>query len=401
MPLPPRIEDSSQFVVQDPQIPPPHSFLEFRMDPVYSIADTSQIFSPALIIFRDIVADNLDSMIAVAGSASRLRPHVKTHKMREIVAMELDRGIVKHKCATLAEAEMLAQCGANDVFLAYNPVGPNIGRVVRMLEAYPDLQFSCTGDDPRPVKQLSDAVAAIGRKIDVLLDLNIGMNRTGMLPDDKAVALYQLLAKLPGVRPGGLQFYDGHNHQANLAERTTAVADVWKQGSSMRDRLVKLGLPVPRLVAAGTPSFPVLAKIDDPTLELSPGTTVLHDASYMRSFPDLPFKPAALLLTRCVSRPAPGLLTFDLGNKSLAADPPREKRAWFPDIPDAEAIMHSEEHLVIKTADAEKWSPGDETLVMPGHICPCCALHKRVTVVSGGRVVDTWDVASRDRVLTV
>src|SRR5262245_35559930 len=103
-------------------------------DARYAIADTSDILSPGLVIFRDQVEKNLDEVIRVAGSPSRLRPHCKTHKMREICQMQLARGVTKHKCATIAEAEMLAEAGAKSIFLAYNPVGPNIRRVVRFVE---------------------------------------------------------------------------------------------------------------------------------------------------------------------------------------------------------------------------------------------------------------------------
>src|SRR5437899_6600124 len=97
----------------------------------YAIADTRGILSPSLIIFRDLVEKNLDEMIRVAGSLARLRPHCKTHKMREIAELQLARGITKHKCATIAEAEMLAEAGAKDIFRAYNPAGPNMALVVR------------------------------------------------------------------------------------------------------------------------------------------------------------------------------------------------------------------------------------------------------------------------------
>src|SRR5205085_5057106 len=111
-------------------------------------------FSPGLIVFRDLVERNLDELIRVAGAAARLRPHCKTHKMREITQLQLARGITRHKCATIAEAEMLAEAGAEDIFLAYNPVGPNIGRVVRFVAKYSDVQLAVTGDSAAPVAAL-------------------------------------------------------------------------------------------------------------------------------------------------------------------------------------------------------------------------------------------------------
>src|SRR4051794_24892948 len=167
---------------------------------IYRIADTSSMISPALIVFRDIVEKNLDEMIRVAGSPERLRPHCKTHKMREIVQMQLARGITKHKCATIAEAEMLAEAGASDIFWAYNPVGPNIKRVARFVEKYPHIKFAVTADHPRPVGALGDALASAGKTVEVLLDLDPGMHRTGIAPGPAARALYQQIATTKGLK---------------------------------------------------------------------------------------------------------------------------------------------------------------------------------------------------------
>jgi D-serine deaminase-like pyridoxal phosphate-dependent protein len=136
-------------------------------------------------------------------------------------------------------------------------------------------------------------------------------------------------------------------------------------------------------------------------LELSPGTTVFYDAGYTSAFPDLQFQIAAVLLTRVVSRPSPDRVTLDLGYKACASDPPAGRRLVFPDLPDAEQVLQNEEHLVLKTPQADRFQPGDELVAIPWHICPTTALHKQVYVVSGGRLVGRWDVAARDRCLTI
>lgn len=355
------------------------------------------LLSPSLLVYPKLIERNTDSMIRIAGSPARLRPHCKTHKMREVIQLQLARGITKHKCATLMEAEMLAECGVKDILLAYNVVGPNIDRVVRLLQRWPDVQFACTGDDPRPVAALGKAVSAIGRTVEVLLDIDVGMHRTGVAPGPKAIELYRTFARTPGIKPGGLQAYDGHNHQHPLEERRAAAQAVWKIASDLRDELEKNDLPVPRIVCGGTPTFSCFAEIQDRAIELSPGTITLHDAGYGGNFPDLPFEPAAKLLTRVISRPAPDRLTLDLGHKAVAGDPPAGRRVFFPDLPDAKAVLHNEEHLVLETPLAEKYQPGDALLAIPTHVCPTCALHKEAYAVEGDEVVGTWKVASRDR----
>jgi len=371
------------------------------MEPCYAVHDTRDIITPALLVFRELVEANIERMIRIAGSPRRLRPHCKTHKIRQIAELQCRKGITRHKAATLAEAEMLALAGVRDILLAYNPVGANIPRVVRFLESFPEAQFAVTADHPLPVEQLGKALAAGARPVDVLLDINTGRKRTGLVPGPEAAALYRQIARTAGLKPGGLHVYDGQNHQKSYQARSAAVAQAWDSVASLRDQLEAEGLPVPRVVAGGTGTFPVYAAMDDPALELSPGTVIFYDAGYTEAFPDLDFEIAAVLLTRVISRPAADLITFDLGYKACASDPPVARRLVFPDIPDARLILQNEEHLVVQSRMASRLQPGDEQMAIPWHICPTTALHKQVHVIDGGRVVDRWDVLARDRWLSV
>ena len=119
------------------------------MHPRYTIANPDEVLSPGLVVFEEVLRENVSRMIAIAGDIGRLRPHCKTHKMIDVTRLEVAMGIVKHKCATFAEAEMLALGGARDVFLAYNVVGPNIGRAVRYRQRFPEVRFSVAADHPR------------------------------------------------------------------------------------------------------------------------------------------------------------------------------------------------------------------------------------------------------------
>lgn len=371
------------------------------IDSRYWLEDTSRIITPCMLVFREVLESNLDQMIAIAGDVSRLRPHCKTHKMPDLARLELSKGIRKHKAATFAEAEMLAEAGVPDVFLAYNLVGPNISRAVEFRRRFPDVRLSVTADHPKPLLALADAMRKAGLDIEVLLDLDTGQHRTGLPVGEEAEKLYQLICETPGVRAGGLHVYDGQNHQESLTERQAAVDGCWHAATAFRDDLVKLGFEVPRIVAGGTGSFPIFAQKKDPTLELSPGTCVFHDAGYGGLFPDLKFTPAALLLTRVISRPTTNRITLDLGYKAVASDPPAGRRVVFPDLPDAVQVLQNEEHLVLETAHASEFAPGDELLAIPRHVCPTSALHKEVALIENGKVAAYWPVTARDRKLTV
>ena len=366
----------------------------------YRLNHPERMLSPSLILFEAVVRENLDTMIRMVGDPDRLRPHVKTHKMAEIVRLQENLGLHKHKVATLAEAEMVAQAGGQDVLIAYPLVGPNLDRLANLIRAYPETTFRVLVDHPESARALSKVAAGLDRPVSTLVDLDVGMGRTGIAPGDDAAKLYALIADLPGLSADGLHAYDGHQRATDPAERRADSNAGLKPALDLRDRLIAAGLPVPRLVLGGTPTFPIHATSTIPGTECSPGTSTLFDAGYATKFPDLPFRPAALLLTRIISVPRAGGFTLDLGHKAVAADPVGA-RLSLPDLPDAEFGGQSEEHLVVRTSESDKYAPGDHFLAVPMHVCPTVALHQRAYVVRDGEIVDMWEVAARNRVLTI
>jgi D-serine deaminase-like pyridoxal phosphate-dependent protein len=372
------------------------------MSPNYSITKPESLLSPSLVIFREHLIHNIDAMIKLAGGPERLRPHCKTHKMAAVTKLMLDRGITKHKAATIAEAEMLAQCGVKDIVISYNMVGPNIARAIDLAKAYPDARITVAADDAGCIEQLGAAAIQAGVTIGVVLDVNPGRDRTGVVPGPAAAALYKQIAHTSGLRAEGLHLYDGQQIQADPVERKHAVDQVWERVVAFRELLERNGLPVPRIICGGTPTFPVYAQMTDSVIELSPGTCVFHDKSYGEKYCDLsPFVPAAVVFTRVVSRPTPNRVTLDVGTKAVASDPPMGQRVVLPAIADGVQVLHNEEHLVVETPDSGKWKVGEWTLAIPRHVCPTSALHRAAYVIENGQLVDEWEVTSRDRKLTI
>lgn len=365
----------------------------------FEISNLSEVPSPSLLIYADRVEENIRRMVAmVGGDASRLRPHMKTHKMPEIIKLQLKHGVTKFKCATIAEAEMTADAGASEVLLAYPPVGPNVGRLIALIQKFPKTKFAAVTDSETSARALSQAASAAGLTVDLYLDMDCGMHRTGIAPDESGLKLYQLIASLPGLKAAGLHAYDGHIHDIDLQVRKAAVEAAFSTVEAFRDKLVSLGLPVPNFIASGTPTFGIHAKRG--TYECSPGTCVLWDWGYGTKHSDLDFLHAALVLTRVISKPVAGQLTCDLGHKAIAAENPHP-RVHFLNMPDCKALGQSEEHLVLQTPQADEFNIGDALYGVPWHICPTVALHSYANVVRDGRVVEKWKVAGRERVITV
>jgi D-serine deaminase-like pyridoxal phosphate-dependent protein len=360
----------------------------------FDVANLDEIESPALLIYPALVEENIRRMVAMAGDAARLRPHVKTHKLAPIAALQISAGISKFKAATIAEAEMLGQAGASDILLAYQPVGPTAGRLLELIQAFPNSLFSCLVDEGNTAQRLSEAAFARRIRVNVLLDIDCGQHRTGVAPDEKAVELYRALGSLPGVVPIGLHAYDGHIHAEDPAQRMKECDEAFAPVAGLRRRLQSLGLPVKTMVSGGTPTFPFHAR--RPDVECSPGTCVLWDMGYSSRLNDLDFLHAGLVLTRVVSKPGETRLCLDLGHKAIASENP-QPRVHFLNAPPSKVVMHSEEHLVVETNEFNDWKTGDCLFGIPWHICPTVALYSEAIVIKDGRAVERWRIEARDR----
>ena len=369
------------------------------MDKNYQIKNVNDIPSPVLVVYRDIVQKNIEHAIyTVNGDLSRLRPHAKTHKTAEIIQMEREAGILKHKCATLREAEMLAQNGIEDIVIAYQMVGPNINRFLSLLQQYPDVDFKVIVDHIDAVTQLSDESKKLGLNVKAMLDLDVGMRRTGVPVGDNAVKIYETIDQSDGLQPWGLHVYDGHIHDVDVIGRLKACNKSIAQVEIMQNRLSKKGLPVPIVIMGGTPTFPIYA--ETPGVEASPGTFVFHDYGYATHYPDLGFVPAALLLSRVISIPSSTRFTLDLGHKAIAADP-EGARGTILNIDNTEVDTQHEEHWAINVPDTSQIHIGQEVYVCPTHICPSVALHPFYYVIdSDGYYRETWEVTARNRVVS-
>ncbi len=364
----------------------------------YEVANVGEIPSPALLVYADRVQANIEEMLqVVGGDVARLRPHVKTHKMPEVIRLQLAAGITKFKAATIAEAEMSAAAGAADVLFAYQPVGPNVQRLVALGERFAETRFSALVDDASAAEALGQAFEA--QPLEVFIDVDCGMGRSGIDPRS-AVPLAQTIGKLPGLSFGGLHVYDGHLHQEDLVDRQSGFESAMDGVEELLAQLKDAGIEVPTVIGGGSPTFAMHAR--DRGWECSPGTTLFWDAGYGSHFPDLNFQSAALVLSRVVSRPGTNRLCLDLGHKAVAAENPLEMRVRLLNLPDATPVMQSEEHLVVELPERDAWNVGAEVYGMPWHICPTVALHAEAIVVRDGRATgEKWQVEARNRCLRI
>jgi len=367
-------------------------------DTWYRISNDNDISSPALLVYPDRIENNIRKMISIAGNAEVLRPHVKTHKTPEIIRLQLKHGISRFKCATISEVEMVAECGAKDILLAYQPVGPNISRLFNLRKKFPGTKISCIADCREIIEKLSEAAGSDNSEISIYLDLNVGMNRTGIEPGKNAADLFRIMTVLPNVKVEGLHVYDGHIHEKDFQLRKKICDDAFAQVQKLVSDIKEFYHKPVKIVAGGTPTFPVHALRTG--IETSPGTCLLWDYGYSSSFSDMDFMQAALLLIRIISKPRQDLVCLDLGHKALASEMPHPRVKIF-EMENYEVVSHNEEHMVLRTQQASSLNVGDVLYGIPYHICPTVDRYDYVSVVRDNKVSEQWKVEARNRTLTI
>jgi len=363
----------------------------------YILAQPEDIETPALLVFEEKLEHNIRATVELAGGPENLMPHVKTHKSADILRRQMAAGIKAFKCATLKEAEMVAQEGASEVLLSY-PLAQlkKTQRFVLLQQIYPQTQWFALASSPRHLETLAKAASEAEAAVSVMVDLDVGMHRTGIAPGEPAFQLCFRISETAGLKFGGIHAYDGQNEQTDLAEREAAAREALGLVRELETRLRKTGFEEFSIVMGGSPCYPYYAR--EKGIKASPGTTVYWDGAYSKHMPDLPFRCCALVLTQVVDEnPALGLITLDLGSKAICSDKPLPDRATFPGYPKLKIVRQNEEHLVLETS-GYSLSIGDYLLAIPGHVCTAVIRYPGARLIDKhGKVIKWIEHTARDR----
>jgi D-serine deaminase-like pyridoxal phosphate-dependent protein len=363
----------------------------------YEVSNIETVDSPALLVYKDRVKHNIETIVKSIDSVDRLRPHVKTHKSAEVCALMMNVGIKKFKCATIAEAEMLATKAAPDVLLAYQPVGPKVKRLALLVGRFPNTEFSCLIDNFSAAKSLSEVLSEKSYTLNVYIDLNVGMNRTGIVPE-KAFELFENCLHLRGIKIIGLHAYDGHLRDVDYETRRAKCDKAFSPIETLKSKIDSKFSTDLIIVAGGSPTYSIHSKRKN--VICSPGTFIYWDKGYSQILPEQQYDFAAIVLTRVVSLPAENMICIDLGHKAIASENVLTNRVSFLNAKGLEPTGHSEEHMVFRT-DGTTYKVGDILYGVPYHVCPTVALHDRVAVVENKQVKEFWNTTSRDRKITL
>ena len=374
--------------------PTPTGKAHRQMDSSYRIRDIDTLATPALVFYEAKIRQNIARMGEILGGFGRLRPHIKTHKCREVLRLQMAAGIDRVKCATPKEVRRAAEEGVQDVLLAYPIVGPLASQVASLQKEFPDLRLLVLLDHPAQVAPLARACEAGGVDVGALVDVNSGMNRTGIEAGAAATALVELIRKTRGVRFEGLHSYGSPPAPGGPDDRAPVYRRALQTVIDTRKTLENMGIRVPRVVAGNSLDFALaatMAGID----EVSPGTWILWDKGYETLLPDQ-FAYAALVVGRVISRPTPTLFAVDAGYKSVSADP-AIPHAQVLSAPGSEVVGRWEEHLLVRlAAPSSEPAVGSPAYVVPVHVCSTVNLWDEAVVVDAqGEIVGRWQIAAR------
>lgn len=358
--------------------------------------------TPAVLVDRGRACRNIERMQAAAnGRGIRLRPHAKTHKSPTVARWQIERGAVGICCAKLGEAEVFAEAGITDIRLPY-PLNPaNADRVIALLDR---VQLSFIVDHPDVARQWSDAMTRAGRRVDVLVKVDVGFHRCGIDPAAAgAVEMVRGVAALPGLRLLGLLSHAGHAYHAHSEDELRAMAE--GEARTMRDltaRCRQAGIVINEISAGATPPARFSLQQDGFT-EFRPGNYVYCDRTQVALGAATLDDCALTVLARVVSKPAPDRVIFDSGSKTLTND---GARGFAPSPGFGQVLGHnnllierlSEEHATVRvTTGTTALEPGDVVRIVPNHSCVVSNLVDQAWLIDGD-AAERLPIAARGRV---
>jgi len=359
----------------------------------YEVIDTSRVITPALLIYPDKLHHNIQATLKmVGGDPNRWRPHIKTAKLSAVVKGYIRDGVRQFKCSTTLELRTACEAGAEDVLVAFSMVGANALRVRQIANEHPSTRVSVLAESS------SQAESWAGGKIGVFLDLNPGMNRTGMEADhvDEMIDLARLL----GETFRGLHWYDGHVSMLDAVQRRELAFAGYDRLMEIVAAFDDAGIVIAEVITSGTPAAPygyLYPRFRDASFvqRISPGTVVYNDLSSLKQLPGYGYVPAALVMATVISHPKPGVITCDAGHKAVGVDSgvPNCAVVGYPRLT---PLKPSEEHLPMEVASGSNTPEiGDKLYLIPKHICPTVNNFDQALIVDEGLIVGVELVNAR------
>jgi D-serine deaminase-like pyridoxal phosphate-dependent protein len=361
--------------------------------------------TPEVVIDLRRVQRNIARTAAIAAEHGvALRPHVKTHKLPPIAALQIEAGAVGIQVAKLGEAEVFAGAGIADIFVGYPLVGERkIARLIELLETT-SLKISVAVDALEVATPIATAAALAGVAVPVVIEVDTGLHRLGVRPGRATLELASRLADLEGVHVAGLFTHEGHvyTQARSMEEKRTMTRAACAALAETADLVRAGGIPLATVSVGSSGTFRFAVECPDIT-EVRPGTYVFNDLSQLRQGAATPDDLAAFVVATVVGRPEATRAVIDAGSKVLTSDrlltvDPGLTFGAVAGHPGAYVTRLSEEHGVLEFPAPPDLRIGDRVAIVPNHICPVVNLADSVSVIADGGLAERWVVSARGRV---
>jgi D-serine deaminase-like pyridoxal phosphate-dependent protein len=359
-----------------------------------------ELDTPSLVVREEILQRNVAEMAEYARSNGiALRPHFKTHKTAEVARMQKDAGAVGITCAKLGEAEVLADTGIFDIFIANQIIGPIKTR--RLVDLMDRVNVSVAVDSVECAQGLQEAMEEAGKTIEVVLEVNTGQSRAGLYPDEIIELAERIRSEMPNVQVIGVMTHEGHAGTAMSTEALHETAiDAGQKMVSTAEQLRERGFDVSVVSVGSTPAAYETTQVEGVT-EMRPGTYVFQDNTIFRFGEIGPDNCALRILATVTSRPAPDRAVLDAGSKVLTSDRSQWKEGYgyIVEYPEATITALNEEHAYVRfPGPFEGMRIGEKVEIVPNHVCPTVNLADELYLVRDDEVVETWPVIARGKV---
>ena len=329
--------------------------------------------TPALVLDLDILDANIARTAEIAQYAgARLRPHIKTHRMLAVAQRQIEAGAQGICCAKTGEAEVFADGGIDDIFIANQVVGAAKMRRLRALAER--VRLAVGVDHPDQIQLLSQAFRRAD-PLDLSIEIDVGQRRTGVVEPHEAVNLARHVLDAPGLALRGVYTHEGHDYAARDAADLAVIADAAQRQMLEAAQAIRDATGTPCEVSMGSTPSLFARKFHAGIDELRPGTAVFNDGSHANFLGHTDWCAATVLAT-VVNLPAPNRVVVDAGAKALTSDqrgPSILENSGFGMVvgrPDATIVSLSDEHGVLSVPDAGAYTIGNVIRIIPNHICP-------------------------------
>jgi 3-hydroxy-D-aspartate aldolase len=357
---------------------------------------TQDVDTPALLLDLDAFERNLAALSRMVQSwPGRVRPHAKSHKCPEIARRQVARGAVGLCCQKVSEAEVLVRAGIDDVVVVNEVVGAT--KLARLARLAREARIGIAVDDARNVRDLDDAARQAGSTLDVLVEIEVGLERCGVEPGAVAARLARQVANARHLRFAGLHAYHGRaQHVRSFEARRSAITSAAAKVRATLEALAAEGLEARVVTGAGTGTFPF--EIESGVYnEIQPGSYVFMDADYGRNLdasgrPCQAFEQSLFVLTTVMSCPTKSRAVVDAGLKAHSID---SGMPLVADHADATYASPSDEHGVIDVTRSGPLALGHKLRLVPGHCDPTVNLHDWLVCTRSDRVEAVWRIAAR------